>query len=170
MGTLLRSTPLGSSVGTSELEANAVTFAKVAANLRTYHLRGSQGVNPNILVTQIGYIYPHGYVAVSAGAGGTGARRFYIEEGTWALGIVSFRLLNEAMGATDTCTWGVAKNGVSLGTVTYNDGDAVGLEKTLDLTGQSVTVDDYLSITYEQNDAVAQDNRASWDIPMERTA
>lgn len=148
----------------------AVTLAKLVEVGRTAHLRGALGASPNIILAQgTGHQFPVGFPSVQCQTA-TQTRRLYIREGTWQLGVARYSLLLENLGALDTFTAGLAKNGSVLGSVTYQDGDAIGLERTVDLSAHTVSVGDYLTLSYSQSSAAVQDNRPAWDIPMVRTA
>ena len=147
---------------------NSIVLGDLVAAARRQFLRGYSSSTPNITSANTGHAFPVGNNGALATT--TNTRRLYIDEGTWTLGTIGFRLLLESLGVGDTFAVGVKKNEASLGTVTYNDGDAVGLQKTIDLSATTVTVDDYLTVTYTQSNAAAQDNRVTWGLPMHRTA
>lgn len=119
--------------------------------------------NPNVATGTDGFCYPNG-----ANAGVTGladVRRMYIEVGTFTITDFHVRNLLENLGAGDTYTVELRKNGTSVGSVTFADGDAVGLLRTATIN-TTVTAGDFLTVVYTQTDLLAQDNRFCWEFTL----
>lgn len=133
----------------------------------TLLLMGSLSANPNIAAGTLGYIYPIGGRDSAPATASTFGSRWYNDTGrAYTISSLACRLHTEALGAGDTFTMAVYVDGVSVGSVTFEDGDAVGLLRSTTFAAASVPVGSYVMVVYSQTDLSGQDNRAAWSIPL----